>query len=108
MKKKLLVFVAAIMCCSVDAQNTTALWKEFVEAKKTGKTPTLPDFSYAGYHFSEKEIPNVAGRKYFNVKDFGAVSNDDQFDDEAIQEELWYFFLPVNIFLQPTMILQSK
>jgi hypothetical protein len=62
------------------------LWKDFVEAKKTGKTPTLPDFSYAGYHFSEKEIPNVAGRKYFNVKDFGAVSNDDQFDDEAIQK----------------------
>src|SRR5690348_5540361 len=86
MKFFLLVLMANIILCSSHAQNTTPLWKDFVEAKKTGKTPVLPDFSYAGYHFSEKEIPSVAGKKYFNIKDFGAVPDDNQFDDEAIQK----------------------
>jgi hypothetical protein len=87
MKKRfVIILIANIVLSSTDAQNVTPLWKDFVEAKKTGKTPILPDFSYAGYHFSEKEIPNVSGRKYFNVKDFGAIPNDDQFDDGAIQK----------------------
>ncbi|GAB3851492.1 hypothetical protein GCM10028822_18210 [Hymenobacter terrigena] len=61
------------------------LWKEFVEAKKKAAEPVLPDFSYAGYHFSENPIPDVSAKKVFNVRDFGAIPNDDKFDDEAIQ-----------------------
>jgi hypothetical protein len=86
MKKIILVLIGNILLCSTHAQNVTPLWKDFVEAKKNRKTPTLPDFSYAGYHFSEHDIPAITGKKYFNVKDFGAVPNDDQFDDEAIQK----------------------
>ncbi len=69
----------------VHAQQIAPLWKEYVAAKQSGKIPVLPDFSYAGYHWSEKEIPSVEGKKYFKVTDYGAVPNDDQYDDEAIQ-----------------------
>lgn len=88
MKNYLLILWGTIILCSVKAQNVTPLWKDFVEAKRAGKTPVLPDFSYAGYHFSEKEIPSVAGRKYFNVKDFGAIPGDEIFDDAAIQKTI--------------------
>lgn len=40
----------------------------------------LPDFSYAGYHCGEKEIPNV--KTVASVKDFGAVG-DGKHDDSA-------------------------
>src|SRR4029078_4208608 len=42
-----------------EVTEVAPLWKDFLEAKKKGTTPVLPDFSYAGYHFSEKEIPSV-------------------------------------------------
>lgn len=73
---------------TVFAQQSTPLWKDFTDAKAQNKTPVLPDFSFAGYHFSEKEIPDVSKRKYFNVTDYGAIPNDDKFDDEAIQKTI--------------------
>jgi len=73
---------------SLDAQEITPLWKDFTTARAQGKTPVLPDFSYAGYHFSEKQIPDVSGKKRFNVLDFGAKPNDNLYDDEAIQSAI--------------------
>ena len=77
-----------IGCSHLFAQDTP-LWTDFVQAKAKGTTPVLPDFSYAGYHFSEKEIPAVTNRKYFIVTDYGAVPNDAGFDDDAIQKAIW-------------------
>jgi hypothetical protein len=71
-----------------QAQKTAPLWEDFVKAKKSGSTPILPDFSYAGYGFSEIPLPSVSGKKYFKVDDYGAKSNDDQFDDVAIQKAI--------------------
>ena len=42
----------------------------------------LPDFSFAGYHFGEKEIPS-AFDNILNVIDFGAVPNDNIDDTDA-------------------------
>ncbi|NCU05976.1 MAG: DUF4955 domain-containing protein [Chitinophagaceae bacterium] len=88
MKKRTLFICGVIGFCVASAQQVTPLWKEFAEAKKNGATATLPDFSYAGYHFSEKEIPDQSKRKKFSVTDFGAVPNDAAFDDEAIQKAI--------------------
>jgi len=86
MTKNISAFVlAAAVYFSAQAQKVAPLWKDFVEAKKMGKVPVLPDFSYAGYHFSEKALPDVSKRKYFKVTDFGAIPNDEKFDDDAIQ-----------------------
>jgi|GEM_PF-5241246 len=43
----------------------------------------LPDYSYAGYHSGEKEIPDVA--VVTNILDYGAIPNDDRDDSTAIQ-----------------------
>lgn len=68
------------------AQQISPLWLDFVKAKQQGTTAILPDFSYAGYHWSEKELPSLAGKKVFKVDDYGAIPNDDLFDDAAIQK----------------------
>jgi len=86
MTKKITAILLALAAFSTQAQNVPSLWKDYVEAKKDGKIPVLPDFSYAGYHFSEKVIPDISNRKYFKVTDFGAIPNDEVFDDEAIQK----------------------
>lgn len=64
------------------------LWQDYLDARQKGETPILPDFSYAGYHFSEKEIPELSDRKHFNVRDYGAIPNDRGYDDEAIQKAI--------------------
>lgn len=44
----------------------------------------IPDYSYAGYHRSERAIPTVEG-PVFNIVDFGAKPNDEKSDRDAIQ-----------------------
>ena len=61
------------------------LWQQFKAAKKTGSESTLPDFSYAGYNYSESDIPDTSGWTEFNVTNFGAIANDGKYDDVAIQ-----------------------
>lgn len=68
------------------AQEKT-VWEDFVETKKTGETPILPDFSFAGYMHSEKPIPKV-NYKVFNVKDYGAIPDDNVSDKDAIKKAI--------------------
>lgn len=56
------------------------LWKDFAE----GKSELLPDFSYAGYCWGEKPIPQ-ADYPVFNICDYGAVANDGKSDREAFE-----------------------
>lgn len=85
MKRLASIICITLVGSSVKSQSVAPLWNDYMTARKAGTTPVLPDYSYAGYHFSEKPIPDVSGRKQFNVKDYGALPNDDQFDDEGIQ-----------------------
>ncbi len=78
--------LAACLCAGLTAYAQTApLWQEYLAARKAGHAATLPDFSYAGYHFSEKALPAGNYKKVFNVTDYGALPNDEEYDDEAIQ-----------------------
>ncbi|WP_342332011.1 DUF4955 domain-containing protein [Pedobacter sp. FW305-3-2-15-E-R2A2] len=86
MNKAILAFPFLLMVLPVKAQKTAPLWVDFVKAKQTGKTPVLPDFSYAGYHWSERSLPAPEGKKIFRVDDYGGVPNDEKYDDEAIQK----------------------
>jgi len=70
-----------VNCIAVES----LLWQQFKQAKKNNIEPVLPDFSYAGYDYSESEIPDISGWTKFNVTTFGAVPNDGEYDDEAIQ-----------------------
>lgn len=88
MKRLFLTMSILALYSTSFAQKVSPLWTDFVAAKQTGKTPILPDFSFAGYHFSEKPIPETSGKKVFNVVDYGAKPNDAGYDDEAIQRAI--------------------
>jgi hypothetical protein len=64
---------------------TAPLWDDFVAAQAQEQAAILPDFSYAGYHFSARPLPKLADRPRFDVTDFGAIANDKRHDDAAIQ-----------------------
>jgi hypothetical protein len=85
MRRYLFSLLLFTLSLTTKAQPVAPLWQNFVDARQTGGTPTLPDFSYAGYHFSEKAIPDVSGRKFFRVTDYGAKPNDNDYDDQGIQ-----------------------
>ncbi len=59
-------------------------YQQFVEAKEKETEPILPDFSYAGYHYFNKPVPDVA-HPIFDVTKYGAIPNDDLSDQKAIQ-----------------------
>lgn len=68
--------------------NVSPLWKAFQQANGAERSRGIPDFSYAGYHFSERQIPDVSGRSRFDVTAYGAMPDDDRYDDEAIQKAI--------------------
>lgn len=82
------ILIICLISQVVRAQQVSPLWEDFVKAKQSGGTAVLPDFSYAGYGFSEISIPSMEGKKRFNVDDFGGKADDDQYDDEAIQKAI--------------------
>lgn len=88
MKIYMMLLLLMGLSMRTSAQQLAPLWKDFLESGKKGKTPVLPDFSYAGYHFSEKAIPDNAGKKRFNVVDFRARPDDGAYDDAAIQRAI--------------------
>ncbi|OIV40275.1 hypothetical protein [Flavobacterium johnsoniae] len=51
------------------------------------KTNYLPDFSFAGYHFGESQIPESSG-KIINAIDFGVKANDQLDDSKALLKAL--------------------
>lgn len=81
--KKAASLLACVFIISVSNGQNKTLWQDFVDAKTNGTTPVLPDFSYAGYQYSEVPIPDVA-YKVFNVVDYGAIPNDTISDKKAI------------------------
>lgn len=64
--------------------NTSSLWKDFIEKRKSGEETLLADFSYAGYAYGEKDIPDV-NDNIFNVLDYGAIPNDGLSDRKAFE-----------------------
>jgi len=58
------------------------------EVKLQTSNVYLPDYSYAGYHFGEREITYKESTTYVAVQDFGAVPNDNKDDTKAILSAL--------------------
>ena len=63
--------------------RSATTYQQFVKAKENGTEPNLPDFSYSGYHYFNKPVPDVA-HPIFDVTDYGAIPNDDVSDQPAI------------------------
>ncbi|MFB9058110.1 DUF4955 domain-containing protein [Mariniflexile ostreae] len=79
---RLILAFTIFVIMGAKAQNS-AVWEDFKISKKIGKEAVLPDFSYAGYKYSEVEIPLV-NYKVFNVLDFGAIPDDTISDKNAL------------------------
>ncbi len=71
----------------VPQHGPSRTWQQFVAAKQHRTEPILPDFSYAGYHYFGKPVPDVQG-DVFDVTAYGAIPDDDLSDQTAIQNAI--------------------
>ncbi|MGE6355499.1 hypothetical protein ACQKCJ_16645 [Flavobacterium sp. NPDC079362] len=71
-----------LICCSLFV-NSIVFGQQTPKILADKKTNYLPDFSYAGYHFGEKNIPEVQG-KIINATDYGVKANDGLDDSKAL------------------------
>ena len=72
-----------IICCSLFVSSMNIMAQQTPKILTDSKANYLPDFSYAGYHFGESQIP-VSEGKIINATDFGVKSNDDLDDSKAL------------------------
>lgn len=81
----LVILVLLLSACAhkknAESFKQPQILQEFIEQ---GSKSILPDFSFAGYAYGEKEIPDISGPIY-NVIDYGAIPNDNKDDTKAIQ-----------------------
>lgn len=66
-------------------QPVAEIWQEYVQNPDTH--PNLPNGSYAGYQYGEREIPTIAGPVH-NVRDYGAAGDGSTDDGPAIRAAL--------------------
>ena len=85
MRAILVIFIAFVT--SYSSAQQSVLWENFKKNKAKSTEPILPDFSFAGYKYSEVPIPTV-DYKLFDVTDFGAVANDGISDKNAIKKAI--------------------
>jgi hypothetical protein len=78
--------------CLLVYQNTEAQippsWQNYLDAQTTGAQPILPNFSFSGYRFSEESLPDISSWAVFDVTNYGAVANDGNYDEVAIQSAI--------------------
>jgi hypothetical protein len=78
--------------CLLVYQNTEAQippsWQNYLDAQTTGAQPILPNFSFSGYRFSEESLPDTSSWAVFDVTNYGAVANDGNYDEVAIQSTI--------------------
>ena len=56
---------------------------DIISNKKVMAENYLPDFSYAGYHYGEKAIPNST-ENIVLATDYGVIANDELDDSKAL------------------------
>ena len=85
--KNILFFVFCGAPIIYAQQKESPSWVDFAQKKLTNNLveAKLNDYSFSGYHFSEKEIPTVENWNTVNVLDYGATVNDTSYDDAGIQ-----------------------
>lgn len=76
-----LLLLITSACKKQEYKNSPKILQDFIQ---NGSKSILPDFSYAGYGYGEKEIPNIKA-PIFNVCDYGAIPNDGVDDTKSIQ-----------------------
>lgn len=86
MQKVLKPGCSALLLLSVSTAFSQKEAKIFTDYR--ADKSVLPEFSYAGYHHGEKDLPHNKNYKVFNVTDFGAIPNDTVSDKIAIQNAI--------------------
>jgi hypothetical protein len=84
-----IISMSVLFCsgCSTGKsnQNKKPWWPELLTEKESIDV-YLPDFSFAGYYWGEKELPKWP--VILNASDFGAIANDDQDDTGALKKAI--------------------
>ena len=72
---------------AVLPSDISPTYQKFVRAKEKGTEPIVPDFSYSGYHYFSKPVPDVT-HPIFDVTTYGAIPNDALSDQSAIERAI--------------------
>ena len=81
------VLLFTLLADTAPAAEASSTWQQFVAAKQNQTAPPVPDFSYTGYHYFARPIPDVS-HTVFDVTDYGAVADDDLSDQGAIERAI--------------------
>lgn len=80
----IVIIISSLITMYSEAQNPSALYQNWVDAQVNSTEPTLPTFSYAGYHNGEIGLPASFSQPVYDVTNYGAVANDGISDKSAI------------------------
>ena len=73
-----------------NSSGSSDVWKQFngQTGEYASNTPSIVDWSYAGYKQGKESIPDSFSLPYYRVIDYGAIPNDNQSDTQAIKDTI--------------------
>ena len=83
-----LMLLILLFCISFSVDGQGQHLPKILSDKQIANENYLPDFSYAGYHFSEMDMPTESTNTVLNIQDFGAIPNDEIDDSKAVLEAM--------------------
>ena len=82
--RRVLFILSVFLLLSVNQGIAQSTWMPEILSENIRDKHFLPDFSYAGYHWGEKPLPEL--KPTLHVTDYGAVPDDGKDDTEALQK----------------------
>ncbi len=81
----LTVFMIVILFSITSFSQDAQIWNKYIGTISDPDIPVLPNYGYAGYKQGQEAIPDSQNLMTFDVTNYGAVANDSNSDQAAIQ-----------------------
>lgn len=81
----LFLFLPSLLMTNYTHAQEAQIWKKYTGAINDPNIPLLPNYGYAGYKLGAEAIPDSFNYPVFDVTNYGAVPNDANSDQAAIQ-----------------------
>ena len=82
-KKSLIKHIAFVSILFFSISSFSQELPKIITDKKIATLNYLPDYSYAGYHFGEVQLP-IKTEQIINATDYGVIANDDLDDSKSL------------------------
>ncbi len=80
--------MTTILFSITSSGQEAEIWSKYIGTISDSNIPVLPNYGYAGYKQGQEAIPDTHSLTAFDITNYGAIANDSNSDQDAIQDAI--------------------